>query len=60
MYEVMTEPPVSAMIQEMRTLVPLMDVIGATGVVGLVAAIIDLSTELVLYPIALCAWTTKI
>ena len=56
----MTEPPVSAMIQEMRTLVPLMDVIGATGVVGLVAAIIDLSTELVLYPIALCAWTTKI
>jgi len=56
----MTEPPVSAMIQEMRTLVPLMDVIGATGVVGLVAAIIDLSTELVLYPIALWAWTTKI
>lgn len=46
MYEVITEPPVSYIAQDIKTLVPLIDVVGATGVVGKVAAIIAISLEI--------------
>jgi hypothetical protein len=47
-YEVITDPPVSYMIQEIRTLVPLMAVVGAKGVVGRVAAMIAISLDIAL------------
>lgn len=44
-------------VQRISTFVPLIDVTGAGGVSGLVAAIIAICCELVLKPIALRAWT---
>jgi hypothetical protein len=52
-YEVITDPPVSCMIQDIKTFVPLITVVGATGVVGRVAAMIAISLEIALKPIAL-------
>ena len=51
----MTEPPVLGAIHDIRTFVPLIEVTGALGVVGLVAAIKAIYAELELKPIALCA-----
>jgi len=51
--EVITEPPVLGTVQVISTFVPLIDVTGAGGVSGLVAAIIANYYELVLKPIAL-------
>lgn len=47
-YEVITDPPVSNMFQEIRTLVPLIAVVGAIGVVGRVAAMIAISLDIAL------------
>jgi hypothetical protein len=44
----MIDPPVSYITQDINTLVPLIDVVGATGVVGKVAAIIAISLEIAL------------
>jgi hypothetical protein len=41
------------MIQDIKTFVPLITVVGATGVVGRVAAMIAISLEIALKPIAL-------
>jgi len=51
--EVITEPPVLGTVQVISTFVPLIDVTGAGGVPGLVAAIIANYCEFVLKPIAL-------
>jgi len=47
-YEVITDPPVSSIFQDIRTLVPLMAVVGAEGVVGRVAAMIAISLDIAL------------